>query len=284
MPPYRELYRPPSSRASSHPRMLFVRPMSPDEEAGDFIGTPGDPAEEPVSWSPLSWVANQATAAVDVLRQAGADIYHQAMSEAKDLASTLYAAATGEAPDEPGVIFNMASGLAEGLFRQMPEALQKKLTVNNQSNIAGYITLADGTKIPVPKAEDTQGQGEKALSDNFKAALTKANATAASDRMKTQLESQKLAISADQFAKKFALSERAAEQTSRMNELAIRAAELALERETSSPAQRALWGRPSTIHVSKEQPQRVIRAIGSGLPGAPVQTGLGPAWGPIVGD
>lgn len=283
MPPYRELYRPPSSRASSHPRMLFVRAMSPEQEAGDFIGTLADPAEETLTWSPLTWIANKASAAVDVLKQTGAEIYHQAMSEAKDLGSTLYAAATGAAPDEPGVIFNMASGLAEGLFRQMPEALQKKLTVNNQSNIAGYITLADGTKIAVPKAEDTQGQGEKALSDNLKASLTKANASAASDRMKMQLESQKLAISADQFAKKFALTERAAAQTSRMNELAIRATELALERETSSPAQRALWGRPSTLDVSREAPQRVVRAIGSGSPGAPTQIDRGPMYGRMVG-
>lgn len=263
--------------------MLFVRAMSPEQEAGDFIGTLADPAEETLTWSPLTWIANKASAAVDVLKQTGAEIYHQAMSEAKDLGSTLYAAATGAAPDEPGVIFNMASGLAEGLFRQMPEALQKKLTVNNQSNIAGYITLADGTKIAVPKAEDTQGQGEKALSDNLKASLTKANASAASDRMKMQLESQKLAISADQFAKKFALTERAAAQTSRMNELAIRATELALERETSSPAQRALWGRPSTLDVSREAPQRVVRAIGSGSPGAPTQIDRGPMYGRMVG-
>lgn len=256
--------------------MLFVRAMSPEEEAGDFIGTPADPAEEPITWSPLGWLANQTTATVDVLKRAGESIYDQVVAEAKDLGSTLYAAATGEAPTEPGVIFNMASGIAESLFRVMPKALQKKLTKDNQSNIAGYVTLADGTKIPVQKAEDTQGQGEKALSDNLKATLTKANASAASDRMKIQLESQKLAITSDQFAKKFALSERAAEQTSRMNELAIRAAELALERETSSPAQRALWGRPSTLDVSKEAPQRVIRAIGPGVAGG-IKTEI-PAW------
>lgn len=270
MPPYRELYRPPSSRAASQPRRLFVRAMSPDEEAQDFIGTPGDPAEEPITWSPLSWVANQATAAVDVLKGAGEAIYDQVISEAKDLGSTLYAAATGEAPAEPGVIFNMASGIAEGIFGQYPEALQKKLTKNNQSNIAGYVTLADGTRIAVQKAEDTQGQGERALSDNVKAALTKANASAASDRMKMQLESQKLAITKDQWAKQFALTERKAEEQSRLFDLQEKAAQLAYDRQRYSPAQLALWGIASTAEPTKEAPQRVIRAIGSGVPGGVV--------------
>ena len=272
MPPYRELYRPPSSRAASQPRMLHVTPASPEEEAVYFLADLGDPAGEPVSWSPLGWVANQASAAVDVLKGAGEAIYDQVVYEAKDLGSTLYAAATGEAPAEPGPLFNMATGIAESLFRQMPTALQKKLTVNNQSNIAGYITLADGTKIPVPKAEDTQGQGEKALSDSFKAALTKANAGAASDRMKMQIESQKLAVSKDQFDKNFALKERAAGQQQRLFDLQERAMELALEKELYSPAQRALWGRPSTLKPEDALTARRVQAIGPGVPGGIITT------------
>jgi len=284
MAPYRELYRPPSSRAASQPRMVHVRAASPEEEADYFLGDLGDPATEPSAWSPLGWLATQASAAVDVLKGAGEAIYDQVISEAKDVGSTLYAAATGEAPAEPGVIFNMASGIAESLFRQMPTALQKKLTVNNQSNIAGYITLADGTKIPVSKAEDTQGQGEKALSDSFKAALTKANAGAASDRMKMQIESQKLAVSKDQFDKNFALKERAAGQQQRLFDLQEKAMELAYDRQRYSPAQLALWGIASTASGLGETKHRAVQAIGPGLAGAPIQIYKGPMYGRMVGD
>ena len=270
MPPYRDLYRPPSSRAGSRPRALFVRAMSPEEEAQDFIGTPADPADEPITWSPLGWIANQASAAVDVLKTAGDKIYDQIVSEAKDLGSTLYAAATGEAPAEPGVLFNMASGIAESIFGKLPTALQKKLTVNNQSNIAGYVTIADGTKIPVPKAEDSQGQGERALSSSLQASLTKANAEMAATKSKERIETQKLAVSADQFAKNFALKERQAARQERLYDLQEKAMTLAYDRQRYSPAQLALWGIASTAEPTKEAPQRVIRAIGSGVPGGVV--------------
>jgi len=270
VPPYRDLYRPPSSRAGSRPRALFVRAMSPEEEAQDFIGTPADPADEPITWSPLGWIANQASAAVDVLKTAGDKIYDQIVSEAKDLGSTLYAAATGEAPAEPGVLFNMASGIAESIFGKLPTALQKKLTVNNQSNIAGYVTIADGTKIPVPKAEDSQGQGERALSSSLQASLTKANAEMAATKSKERIETQKLAVSADQFAKNFALKERQAARQERLYDLQEKAMTLAYDRQRYSPAQLALWGIASTAEPTKEAPQRVIRAIGSGVPGGVV--------------
>jgi murein DD-endopeptidase MepM/ murein hydrolase activator NlpD len=250
--------------------MVYVRPMSPEEEAIGLSTDPGNPQAEPITWSPLAWIANQASAAADSLRKAGESIYDQLISEAKDLGSTLYAAATGQPPAEPGPLFNVASGIAETIFGQMPAQLQKKLTKDNGSNVAGYITLSDGRKIPVPKAEDTQGQGERALSDSLKAALRKADAQTAAAQIKAQVEHAKLQASQEQFAKTFALKERAAAQAERLGNLQERALELALERETASPAQRALWGRPSTLSPEQAQTTRRVQAIGPGVPGGVV--------------
>ena len=284
MPPYRELYRPPSSRAASQPRMLHVTPASPEYEADYFLGDLGDPATEPSAWSPLGWVASQASAAADTLKRAGQGIIDQVVSEAQDLGATLWAAATGEPGAGAGVIFDWTTGLAESVNKLLPETVKRKLGTSDQSNVAGYITLADGTQIPVPKAEDAQGQGEKALSDSFKAALTKANASAASDRMKMQLETQKQKITADQWAKQFALTERSAEQAARMNELAVKAAELAYDRQRYSAAQLALWGIASTASGLGETKHRAVQAIGPGLAGAPIQIYKGPMYGRMVGD
>ena len=284
MPPYRELYRPPSSRAASQPRMLHVTPASPEEEADYWLGDLGDPAGEPVTWSPLGWVANQASAAVDAIKDAGSRIINTVVADAMDLAGLAQAAFTGEAPSMPGPAFNFYTGLAESVNRLLPEAVKKKLGTSQQSNIAGYITLADGRQIPVPKAEDTQGQGEKALSDSFKAALTKANAGAASDRMKMQLESQKLAVSKDQFDRSFALKERQAGQQERLFDLQEKAMELAYDRQRYSPAQLALWGIASTASGLGETKHRAVQAIGPGLAGAPIQIYKGPMYGRMVGD
>jgi hypothetical protein len=240
--------------------------MSPEEEAQDFIGTPADPAEEPISWSPMGWIANQATAAVDVLKQAGGTIIDQLVSEAKDVAGLMHAAFTGEPPAEPGPLFEWTTGLSASVNKLLPEAVKKKLGTSDQSNIAGYVTLADGRVIPVPKAEDTQGQGERALSSSLQASLTKANAEMAATKSKERIETQKLAVSADQFAKNFALKERQAGQQQRLFDLQETAMTLAYDRQRYSPAQLALWGIASTAEPTKEAPQRVIRAIGSGVP------------------
>jgi hypothetical protein len=274
--PYREIYRPPSSRANSKPRAIFVRAMSPEEEYVGWTDEPGDPATAGLSWSPTSWVAEKATAAVDLLADAGLSILSGAVDFAKDLAGTMGAALTGQAPGTPGPIFETAAGVAESLGRIIPGALKKAIGITPEQTSAGWIQLPDGRKIAVPKAADPVAQGEKALGDTLRAALQKANLEAATAKAKNTLELRKLETSSDQWDQAFALKERQAGQAERLGDLQIRAVELALERETTSQPQRALYGRPSTIDLTKEQPQKVVRAVGLGVPGG-VATGYA-AW------
>lgn len=266
MPPYRDLFRPPSSRANSQPRMLYVTPMSPEQEAGTFAGDLANPETQPVTWSPLGWLASTASASADTLKNVGSRIMDTVKADAMDLAGLLHAAFTGDAPSMPGPAFEYYTGLAAQVNKLLPEAVQKKLGTINTSNIAGYITLADGTRIPVPKAQDAQAQGEKALSDTLKAAIGKSNADVAIQRIRAQMQTEKLDYDEDQFARALELKQRAAGQAEKLGDLQIRALELALERETSSPAQRALWGRPATLPPQDAITSRRVQAIGSGLP------------------
>jgi len=282
--PVRQIPRPPSSRAASKPRTLHVSPASPEYEYDYMTGDLGDPSTEPIGWNPLGWLANTVTAGANLLQAAGRSIINQVVSEATDLGSTIYAATTGEAPAEPGVLFNMATGFAESVNRLLPEAVQRKLGTEHESNVAGYITLPDGRRIPVPKARDPEATAERNLSAAVTAAMRRADVQAAADRQRAQIEALKLKASNDHWERDFALRERTAAQAEHLRDLQIRAQELALERETASPAQRALWGRPSTLDETRTPPQRVIRAIGPGLPGAPVQLYRGPAYGRMVGD
>jgi len=272
MPPLRAIPRPPSSRASSRPRSLLVRRASPQEEALLMTSDLGDPQPEPVTWSPISWIASQATAAADVLTRAGQSIIDTVVADARDLGGLLWAAATGEAPAEPGPAFQFYTGLAESVNRLLPETVQKKLAGKSEDNIAGYVTTSDGRRFPVPKAIDPQSQGEKAQSQAISAALTKAKLDAAATQAKNRLEQQKLELTKDQWNRTFALKERASAQEAELRNLQIRAMELALERETASPAQRALWGRPSTLSPETAETTRRVQAIGPGVPGAIVTT------------
>jgi len=274
--PVRQIPRPPSSRAASKPRTLHVSAASPEYEYDYMTGDLGDPAAEVIGWNPIGALADVAAAGVDILKKAGRSIINQVVYEAKDLGSTIYAAATGEPPAEPGVIFNTVTGMAEGVNRLLPQTVQQKLGTENKTNVAGYITLPDGRKIPVPKAEDAQGTAERAMSAALSAATTRAQAHIAEAKIKADIERLKLQSSRDQWEKSFALTERAAGQRERLTDLQIRAAELALERETASPAQRALWGRPSTLAPQQAETTRAVRAIGPGVPGG-VITGK-PGW------
>jgi len=274
--PVRQIPRPPSSRAASKPRTLHVSPASPEYEYDYMTGDLGDPAAEVIGWNPIGAIADVAAAGVDILKKAGRSIITAVTSGATALGSTVYAAATGEPPAEPGVVFNIATGMAEGVNRLLPQTVQQKLGTENKTNVAGYITLPDGRKIPVPKAEDAQGTAERALSAAVRGATIQAQAAIAEAKIKADVERLKLQASTDQWQKSFALTERAAGQRERLTDLQIRAAELALERETASPAQRALWGRPSTLAPQQAETTRAVRAIGPGVPGG-VITGK-PAW------
>lgn len=268
MPEYfREIRRPPSARANVPRLALRVRHQSPDLEGMFFEGDPGDPAGEPLAWTPLQWVAEKASAAADILYNSGASIYNQVVSEARDVVDVINAAAFGAAPETPGPLYELTTRAAAQLGGLYPKPIAERLGMVKTENIAGYITLPDGTRIPVPKAQDNQAQGEKAISDTVRASLTKANLEAATLRAKTQLEREKQAASEDQWDRMFALKEREAGQAAELKDLQIRAAELALERELFSPAQRALWGRPSTIEPEKAEATRVVRAIGPGVAG-----------------
>lgn len=265
--PYKEIYRGESAMAHAPMMTGAMRHQSPQAELEGFSSDLGDPEGEPLGWNPIGWVANKASATADVLRSAGASIIDSTRSLALDLAGTVSAAMTGQPPSAPGPIFEHATGLAQSVNRLLPEPVQKKLGTEQSPEIAGYITLADGRKIPVPKAANAQAQGEKALSDVAMAALTKARLDDALNRSKLKLQEQAQATTANQWSQVFALNARAAAQKERLGDIQEEALRLALERETSSPAQRALWGRPSTLDTSKEPPHRRILAIGSGLPG-----------------
>jgi hypothetical protein len=266
--PLREIPRQPASNPNSQPRRLLVRAMSPDQQALGFTDDLGDPAGESITWSPLTWVANKASAAADLLKTAGATIYDAVLAETKDVLGTLNAAFTGQPPAEPGPVFNLATGVASSFNRILPQAVQEKLGTLSKDNIAGYITLSDGTKIPVPKAQDNTAQGEKGLSDTLKAATTKANLEAATARAKLALETQKENATETQWQQAFELKTRQAATQERLFDLQARAMTLALDRETTSSAQRALWGYPSTLSPEMTEATRVIRAIGPGVAGA----------------
>lgn len=279
--PYRDLYRPPSSRANSRPRALYTRPMSPEQEYVGWLDEPGNPADTLFGWSPTAWIAEKATAAVDVLADAGRSMVSSVVDFASDLTSTVNAAITGRAPESPGAIFSLAAGTAESIARLTPGVIKKAIGIPQEQESAGWIDLPDGRRISVPKGTDPVATAEKGLSDTLRAALQKSNLDAATARAKLAVETQKLdleaekiEISSDQWDRAFALKQRQAAQAEELGALQIRAVELAIERETASQPQRALWGRPSTIDTSKEKPQTVVRAVGMGLPGPSVKSGV----------
>lgn len=220
----------------------------------------------------MTWLAEQATAAADLLSQAGAKVVKDVSDFAGDVASTLGAAWTGLPPEQPGPFFEVAAGIAESIARYLPERVKKAAGITKEDPIAGYVTLPDGRKIPVPKYQDPEAQGEKALSSAVTAALRKAELQASTQRARLALERQQAEATRDQFERTFALRQRAAEQEHSLRDLQIRAAELALERETASPAQRALWGRPSTLRPETALTARRIKAIGPGVPGGIITT------------
>lgn len=231
----------------SQPRAILVRGMSPEQEYIDWTGDLANPADTLFGWSPTAWIAGKASAAADLVKDTGAAIYNTTLDWTKDLLGTLNAAITGQAPATPGPLFELTTGAASSFNRILPQVVQDRLGTSSASNVAGYITLPDGTNIPVPKGQDNTAVGEKTLTDTLKAALNKANLEAATARQANQIRAMAEAAREDEWNKAFALKEREEGQKAEMRDLSIRAAELALEEQLYSAPQRALWGRPSTI-------------------------------------
>ncbi len=255
-----------SAHANQPPHRLLVKRSSPQFEYIGVDWAPGDPEEEETTWTPITGAAGKISAGLEELRSAGQSIIDQATSEVRDVGSTIYAAFTGEAPAEPGPIFEMAAGAAARLAAAAPAPLQKILKPTTESDVAGYVYTSDGRAIPVGKYKDPVTTAEKARAGTQSTASRAPSYDAALERAKLQLASQKEKNIADQWNRTFALKEKQTAQQLRIQALQERALELAIERETTSPAQRALWGRPTFI-PPEEPKHRTVKQIGPGVPG-----------------
>lgn len=262
--PYRDLPPAVSSSAGQQALGAYTRSTPEGDQVQGLTSELGNPADEPYGWNPIGWVANQASAKARALREAGGRIIGGVVDFATDIMSTGQAALTGIPPEAPGPVFDLAAGTAASIARAAPQPIRRALEAKPETTIAGYITLADGTRIPVPKYSDAQNQGERAQTDKTLAAITKANYQSALDQAKVKLAQQTATIQADQWQQAFAIKQREAAQAEEIAALQTRAMELALERETSSPAQRALWGRPSTLAPEQVTKTRKIVGIGPG--------------------
>ncbi len=259
-----------ASNANEPAHALRVRRMSPQLEAEAFTNDLGDPATEPPGWSPLTGVSGKITAYLDRMAKAGEAIARAPVTVAEDILGTAYAAVTGQPPERPGPIFEAVTEATRAAVSRAPQAIQGYAGYAAPAEIAGYVTLPDGRRIPVAKSTDPYTAGEKARGDLQKSASKAPSYDAAYNRARIELEARKQSASQEQWNRAFALKERQIAQSLEMGDLQERAMELALERETSSPAQRALWGRPSTI--APEPPShRTVKMIGPGVPGGIIE-------------
>ncbi len=255
-----------SAHANQPEHRLMVKRGSPQFEYYGVDWAPGDPEEEDTTWTPITGAAGKISAGLEQLRSAGQSIIDQATAEVRDVGSTIYAAFTGEPPTEPGPIFQMAAGAAEAITRAAPKSYQQFATRAGESDVAGYVYTSDGRAIPVGKYKDPVTTAEKARAGTQSTASRAPSYDAALERAKLQLATQKEKNIADQWNRTFALKEKQTAQQLRIQALQERALELAIERETTSPAQRALWGRPSFI-APEEPKHRTVKQIGPGVPG-----------------
>lgn len=257
-----------SSSYNQPARALIVQRQSPEEEAVDFADSPGDSATEPVSWHPLTWVAEKSKAAYDYLTELGQAIMPTVEATAKDAANLVVGATAGYFPyPEQAEQPSSSTSIILGAVERLPKPIKSALGADTPEEPAGYIEV-NGRRIPVPKYKEPAKTAEKQQANVASPRVNDANLTAAVEMQKTRLAQSQLATSNDQWEKLFALQERQATRQDELNQLQIRAAELALERETTSPAQRALWGRPSTIEPTTAEQTRKIQAIGPGVSGA----------------
>lgn len=256
-----------TSSSNQPARALIVRRQSPEEEAIDFADSPGDAAMEPIAWHPLTWVAEKSKAAYDYLTEIGQAIMPTVEATAKDAANLVVGATAGYFPyPEQAEHPSSATNIILGAVERLPAPVKAALGADTPEEPAGYIEV-NGRRIPVPKYKEPAKGAEKQQANVANPRLTDANLSAAVEMQKTRLAQGQLATSNEQWEKLFALQERQAARQDELNQLQIRAAELALERETSSPAQRALWGRPSTIEPTAFEQTRKIQAIGPGVSG-----------------
>lgn len=243
-----------------------VRKQSPQAEAEAWTMDSGDPGGEPLAWSPLTGVTGKISAYLSEMGRMGEAIARAPVTVAEDLLGTARAAVTGEAPERPGPIFEAVTEATEALVKRAPQKYQSYAGYTAPAEIAGYVTLPDGRRIPVNKSTDPNTAAENARAAVQTSASKAPNYDAAYNRARAQLDARKQTASEDQWRQAFALKQRQAAQAEDFNHLQQRALELAIERETSSPIQRALWGRPSTI--APEPPShRTVKMIGPGVPG-----------------
>lgn len=278
--PLREIPRGQSSRRKSLPTTIMVIPQSPDQEYAMWWGDPWTPEGTPPTLSPLSNLATKAEAGATALWNYGTRIIDKVIDTAKDLGSTVYAAATGEPPTQPGPIFEFATGLAGSAARTLPDTVQRKLGLNNQSNVAGYVTLPDGRKIPVAKYEDPAGQGARAQTDATMNALTRANQDLAIQHSKERIEMAKLRQQNDQWQQQFALVQRQAASQEELTKVQQEAAQIQVDRmKPTQYEQQYWWEQPHSTRTAAPA-SRVIQAIGPGVPGGVRMTTTGSTTGP----
>ena len=260
-----------SAREHNPPPALRVRKRSPQAEAETWETAPAPPDLEPIAWHPLTATMNTIGSWIEAAANFGRSSMEKTVADVQDIVATVNAAATGQAPDTPGPIFNFAAGVAESIAEKLPKIAQRAIGYQPGPKIAGYITTADGRRIPVPAYEEPVTKAEDARSDALKTALRARELDVAIQKSKEGIERAKLSATADQFAQRQKLLEKDEARKQGLFELQTQALKLAIERETSSPAQRALWGRPSTI-AQEEPSHRKTKAIGMGVPGGIQET------------
>jgi len=251
-----------SSRSNNPAPSVRVRRKSPYAEYETWETAPSPQGVAPISWTPLTGVANKISSWMSAAQQIAADLGSTVLDTLQDVGTTAIAAATGKVVGKPGRVFETVTEAAEGLVGRLPASIQRAAGIEPQTKIAGYITTADGKVYPVTVGQDVQRTADNLASDKIKASLRAKDIDLAIAKLQADLKAKAQADDQDRFSKLYALKERQAALNDHYTELRTRALEIALEREQYSSAQRALWGRPSTI--DPEPPtHRTVKQVGA---------------------
>lgn len=255
-----------SAKSNAPPPAMRVRRSSPQFEYEAWDSEPGDPEESPPAWNPLTTAANKIAGWMDAAADAGTAIYNQAVAEAKDVVSTVNAALTGEAPDQPGYLFAVATKAAERLASTSGGYQKWATKTQRDDNLAGFVTLPDGRQIPVAKYADPISETEAARSKATAGALRPGNLDAAAQRSKDAIERARLKVTQDQWALQSELAKKQEARNQRLFDLQATALEYANRRAAPTQGELQTWWLPQT---TKPDPpiHRTVRAIGSGVPG-----------------
>ncbi len=264
---YKDLYRPPSSRANSKPRTIITRATSPEEEAAYWQDDPGNPAEAWMFAGSTARVANTARDTADWLSMVGNAIIAPLQSIGKDVLNVVAGAATGEFPYEPGPIAGAAAGVAERLYTTMPTGIQKALTPDAPRNAGWIRDETTGKTYIIPAEQDAQAAGEKAQTTKATAALRPTT----QDLTPQLIAARTAKATLDQRESEFQRNmEVKARQEARADDLWTLQKEL-LEQEIDRrrPTQKQLqywWMEPDT-QTPATAAKKTIQAIGTGVAG-----------------